>query len=201
VLRGRGLRRRRLRMSRQSGRPRGGVPARGRRLALGWRRSATVIDAPGTRTPPPVRRCRSIASRCSFSALPCRHHLRMVWLTSFYGRLSLACNLRRRFFDRLVLAIDSESIRAASSALDRSLRSGRKPAVGGAKLHYHCVYRRSAKTEDWLLRFGGDPRTDRDLLAAGCCAPRGEAPRFHPHRSCFDGWMEKNGAEYRTRPP
>src|SRR5260370_1055834 len=50
-------------------------------------------------------------------------HLRMVWLTPSMDGLFLgAASERRRFFDRLVLAIDSPHS-SRVSALDRSLRS------------------------------------------------------------------------------
>jgi DNA replication and repair protein RecF len=98
-----------------------------------WAVSAEVEGALGLATlgtgiDPPVadasvsRRCRidrePVASATAFG-----DHLRMVWLTPAMDGLFLgAASERRRFFDRLVLAIDSEHS-SRVSALDRSLRS------------------------------------------------------------------------------
>ena len=68
------------------------------------------------------RRCR-IDREPVGSAAAFGDHLRMVWLTPTMDGLFLgAASERRRFFDRLVLAIDSEHS-SRVSALERSLRS------------------------------------------------------------------------------
>src|SRR4029078_9770413 len=81
----------------------------------------TGIDAPGAEGTS-SRRCRidreQVVSPTAFA-----DHLRMVWLTPAMDGLFLgAASERRRFFDRLVLAIDSEHS-SRISALERSLRS------------------------------------------------------------------------------
>ena len=89
--------------------------------ALGLATLGTGIDAPNNEVAPNGRRCRidrePVASAAVFG-----DHLRMVWLTpSMDGLFTGSASERRRFLDRLVLAIDSDhSGRVA--ALERSLR-------------------------------------------------------------------------------
>ena len=90
--------------------------------ALGLATLGTGIDAPGAEAPASGRRCR-IDREPVGSATAFGDHLRMVWLTPAMDGLFLgAASERRRFFDRLVLASDSEHS-SRVSALDRSLRS------------------------------------------------------------------------------
>ena len=90
--------------------------------ALGLATLGTGIDAPGSEAAADSRRCRIDREPVS-SATAFGDHLRMVWLTPAMDGLFLgAASERRRFFDRLVLAIDSEHS-SRVSALDRSLRS------------------------------------------------------------------------------
>ena len=90
--------------------------------ALGLATLGTGIDAPGTEAASTSRRCR-IDREPVGSATAFGDHLRMVWLTPAMDGLFLgAASERRRFFDRLVLAIDSEHS-GRVSALERSLRS------------------------------------------------------------------------------
>jgi len=90
--------------------------------ALGLATLGTGIDAPQGEVSATTRRCRIDREPVS-SATAFGDHLRMVWLTPAMDGLFLgAASERRRFFDRLVLAIDSEHS-SRVSALDRSLRS------------------------------------------------------------------------------
>ena len=90
--------------------------------ALGLATLGTGIDAPAAEAASTSRRCRIDREPVS-SATAFGDHLRMVWLTPAMDGLFLgAASERRRFFDRLVLAIDSEHS-SRVSALERSLRS------------------------------------------------------------------------------
>src|SRR6266700_6133676 len=74
--------------------------------ALGLATLGTGIDPPRGETT--SRRCRIDRENVSSGAAS-GTHLRMVWLTPAMDGLFLgAASERRRFFDRLVLAIDSE---------------------------------------------------------------------------------------------
>src|SRR5258707_10241408 len=90
--------------------------------ALGLATLGTGIDPPAAGTPSMTRRCRIDREPVS-SAAAFGDHLRMVWLTPVMDQLFMgAASERRRFLDRLVLAIDSgHSTRV--NALERSLRS------------------------------------------------------------------------------
>src|ERR1700724_293594 len=75
--------------------------------ALGLATLGTGIDAPGSEAASNSRRCR-IDREPVNSATAFGDHLRMIWLTPSKDGLFLgAASERRRFFDRLVLAIDS----------------------------------------------------------------------------------------------
>ena len=90
--------------------------------ALGLATLGTGIDAPQGEANGTTRRCR-IDREPVGSATAFGDHLRMVWLTPAMDGLFMgAASERRRFFDRLVLAIDSEHS-SRVSALERSLRS------------------------------------------------------------------------------
>src|SRR3984893_6921154 len=90
--------------------------------ALGLATLGTGIDPPESEAAATSRRCR-IDREPVGSAVAFGDHLRMVWLTPAMDGLFMgAASERRRFFDRLVLAIDSEHS-SRVSALDRSLRS------------------------------------------------------------------------------
>jgi DNA replication and repair protein RecF len=89
--------------------------------ALGSVQIGTGIDAPAE-TIAPSRRCRidreSVPSAAAFA-----DHLRVVWLVPEMDGLFLGpASERRRFLDRLVLAIDAEH-GSRVSALERALRS------------------------------------------------------------------------------
>src|ERR1700724_3810102 len=78
--------------------------------ALGLATLGTGIDAPGLEVSTTSRRCRVDREPVS-SAAAFGDHLRMVWLTPAMDGVFLgAASERRRFFDRLVLAIDREAL-------------------------------------------------------------------------------------------
>jgi DNA replication and repair protein RecF len=90
--------------------------------ALGLVTLGTGIAPPGPEGPATSRQCRidrePVASAATFG-----DHLRLVWLTPAMDGLFLGpASERRRFFDRLVLAIDAEH-NSRVNALERSLRS------------------------------------------------------------------------------
>ena len=89
---------------------------------LGIASLGTGIDPPAGEASAPVRKCRidreDVGSAAAFA-----DHLRVVWLTPAMDPLFTGpASERRRFLDRLVLAVDAQhSSRVA--ALERSLRS------------------------------------------------------------------------------
>jgi len=154
--------------------------------ALGLATLGTGIDAP-TADAAISRRCRidrePVASSAAFG-----DHLRMVWLTPAMDGLFLGpASERRRFFDRLVLAIDSEHS-ARVSALDRSLRSrNRLLEVRNYDDHWcDAIERETAELAVAVAAMRGQTAA---RLAAMLRA-RGEASAFPSAEIALDGWME-----------
>jgi DNA replication and repair protein RecF len=154
--------------------------------ALGLATLGTGIDAP-TADAAISRRCRidrePVASATAFG-----DHLRMVWLTPAMDGLFVGpASERRRFFDRLVLAIDSEHS-ARISALDRSLRSrNRLLEVRNYDDHWcDAIERETAELAVAVAAMRGQTAA---RLAAMLRA-RGEASAFPSAEIALDGWME-----------
>ncbi len=155
--------------------------------ALGLATLGTGIDAPAADASSSSRRCRidrePVASATAFG-----DHLRMVWLTPAMDGLFLgAASERRRFFDRLVLAIDSEHS-ARVSALDRSLRSrNRLLEVRNYDDHWcDAIERETAELAVAVAAMRGQTAA---RLAAMLRA-RGQDSTFPAAEIALDGWME-----------
>src|SRR5476651_2222394 len=155
--------------------------------ALGLATLGTGIDAPQGEVSATTRRCR-IDREPVTSAAAFGDHLRMVWLTPAMDGLFLgAASERRRFFDRLVLAIDSAHS-ARVSALERSLRSrNRLLEVRNYDDHWcDAIERETAELAVAVAATRGQTLT---RLAAMLRA-RGAASAFPPAQIMLDGWME-----------
>jgi DNA replication and repair protein RecF len=155
--------------------------------ALGLATLGTGIDAPSSEGPATSRRCR-IDREPVTSATAFGDHLRMVWLTPSMDGLFLgAASERRRFFDRLVLAIDSEHS-SRVSALDRSLRSrNRLLEVRNYDDHWcDAIERETAELAVAVAATRGQTVT---RLAAMLRA-RGQSSAFPSAQIMLDGWME-----------
>src|SRR6201986_3426261 len=155
--------------------------------ALGLATLGTGIDAPGAEASSTSRRCR-IDREPVGSATAFGDHLRMVWLTpAMDGLFTGAASDRRRFFDRLGLAIDSEHL-SRGSALDRSLRScNRLLEVRNFDDHWcDAIERETAELAVAVAATRGQTLT---RLAAMLRA-RGAQSAFPAADSMLDGWME-----------
>ena len=155
--------------------------------ALGLATLGTGIEAPRDEAASATRRCRidreSVSSAASFG-----DHLRMVWLTPAMDGLFLgAASERRRFFDRLVLAIDSEHS-SRVSALERSLRSRNRllEVRNFDDLWCDAIERETAELAVAVAATRGETATK---LAAMLRA-RGAASAFPSAEIALDGWME-----------
>ena len=154
--------------------------------ALGLATLGTGIDAPVADVSV-SRRCR-IDREPVTSATAFGDHLRMVWLTPAMDGLLLGpASERRRFFDRLVLAIDSEHS-ARVSALDRSLRSrNRLLEVRNYDDHWcDAIERETAELAVAVAAMRGQTAT----RLAAMLRLRGEASAFPSAAIALDGWME-----------
>src|SRR5216684_1587411 len=155
--------------------------------ALGLATLGTGIDPPAAEVNGSSRRCR-IDREPVGSATAFGDHLRMVWLTPAMDGLFMgAASERRRFFDRLVLAIDSEHS-SRVSALDRSLRSrNRLLEVRNYDDHWcDAIERETAELAVAVAAMRGQTVTK---LAAMLRA-RGAASAFPSADIMLDGWME-----------
>jgi DNA replication and repair protein RecF len=155
--------------------------------ALGLATLGTGIDAPGLEASATSRRCR-IDREPVTSAAAFGDHLRMVWLTPSMDGLFLGpASERRRFFDRLVLAIDSQHS-ARVSALDRSLRSrNRLLEVRNYDDHWCDAIER--ETAELAVAVAATRGQTVSKLAAMLRA-RGETSAFPSAQIMLDGWME-----------
>src|SRR5580704_4568663 len=154
--------------------------------ALGLSTLGTGIDAPrGDVTG--SRRCRidrePVASATAFG-----DHLRIVWLTpAMDGLFTGAASERRRFFDRLVLAIDSEHS-SRVSALDRSLRS-RKRLLEVRNFDDHwcdAIERETAELAVAVAAMRGQTLARLAVMLR----ERGAQSAFPSAEIALDGWME-----------
>jgi len=155
--------------------------------ALGLATLGTGIDAPRADNPSPGRRCR-IDREPVTSATAFGDHIRMVWLTPTMDGLFLgAASERRRFFDRLVLAIDGgHSSRV--SALDRSLRSRNRLLETRNYDDQWCdaIERETAELAVAVAASRGQTAARLgEMLDA-----RGQASAFPSARIALHGWME-----------
>jgi DNA replication and repair protein RecF len=155
--------------------------------ALGLATLGTGIDPSGSDVPATGRRSR-IDREPVPSATAFGDHLRMVWLTPAMDGLFLgAASERRRFFDRLVLAIDSEHS-SRVSALDRSLRSrNRLLEVRNYDDHWcDAIERETAELAVAVAAMRGQTA----IKLAAMLRARGEASAFPSADIMLDGWME-----------
>ncbi len=155
--------------------------------ALGLATLGTGIEAPRGEAQTMSRRCRvdreSVGSAAAFG-----DHLRMVWLTpSMDGLFMGAASERRRFFDRLVLAIDSEHS-SRVSALDRSLRS-RNRLLEVRNFDDHWCEAIERETAELAVAVAAS-RGQTALKLAAMLRERGQASVFPSAEIALDGWME-----------
>jgi len=155
--------------------------------ALGLATLGTGIDAPTIESQGTSRRCR-IDREPVGSAAAFGDHLRIVWLTPTMDGLFMgAASERRRFFDRLVLAIDSDHS-SRVSALERSLRSrNRLLEVRNYDDHWCDAIER--ETAELAVAVAASRGQAAAKLAA-MLRERGAASAFPSAEIALDGWME-----------
>ena len=183
---GRGLRRARLEdTANQSGDGAWAVAAEVEG-ALGLATLGTGIDAPSGDAAT-SRRCRidrePVASATAFG-----DHLRMVWLTpAMDGLFTGPASERRRFFDRLVLALDGEHS-GRVSALDRSLRS-RNRLLEDRQPNTHWLDAVERETVELAIAVAAQRGQTLQRLAT-TLATRGHTSAFPSAAIALDGWIE-----------
>jgi DNA replication and repair protein RecF len=155
--------------------------------ALGLATLGTGIEAPRGETQSGSRRCRidreNVGSAAAFG-----DHIRMVWLTPAMDGLFMgAASERRRFFDRLVLAIDSEHS-SRVSALDRSLRS-RNRLLEVRNFDDHWCEAIERETAELAVAVAAS-RGQTAVKLAAMLRARGKDSAFPSAEIALDGWME-----------
>jgi DNA replication and repair protein RecF len=155
--------------------------------AFGLATLGTGIDPPSGEGAATARRCR-IDREPVGSAAAFGDHLRVVWLTpAMDGLFTGAASERRRFLDRLVLAIDSDHT-SRVSALDRSLRSRNRllEERAGDSHWLDAIERETAELAIAVAAMRGQTVT----RLADALARRGPASAFPSAAIALDGWIE-----------
>jgi DNA replication and repair protein RecF len=156
---------------------------------LGLATLGTGIDPPVGEDSGSTRKCRidreSVGSAAAFA-----DHLRVVWLVPAMDPLfNGPASERRRFLDRLVLAVDAQhSSRVA--ALERSLRS-RNRLLGDAHTDSHWLDAIEHETAEVAVAVAAARAETVDRLAGALAAARSSAPELPRAEIALEGWMEK----------
>ena len=156
---------------------------------LGLATLGTGIEPPANDEATPARRCRidreSVGSATAFA-----DHLRVVWLTPAMDPLfNGPASERRRFLDRLVLAVDAQhSSRVA--ALERSLRS-RNHLLEDSPGDSHWLDAIEHETAEVAVAVAAGRAETVTRLSATLAAARAQAPEFPQAEIELQGWMER----------
>jgi DNA replication and repair protein RecF len=155
--------------------------------ALGLATLGTGIDPTPADGTTPARRCR-IDREPVNSAAAFGDHLRMVWLTpAMDGLFTGPASERRRFFDRLVLAIDS-SHSGRVSALERSLRS-RNRLLEERNYDTHWLDAIERETAELAVAVAA-LRAETLTRLSATLRTRSAASAFPSAQIALDGWIE-----------
>ena len=156
---------------------------------LGLATLGTGIDPPAGEDSAPSRKCRvdreSVSSAAAFA-----DHLRVIWLTPAMDPLfNGPTSERRRFLDRLVLAVDAQhSSRVA--ALERSLRS-RNRLLENARSDQHWLDAVEHETAELAVAVAAARAETISRLSAALASAHEFAPQFPRAEISVDGWMEQ----------
>ena len=156
---------------------------------LGLATLGTGIDPPAGEDSGSTRKCRvdreSVGSAAAFA-----DHLRVVWLTPAMDPLfNGPASERRRFLDRLVLAVDAQhSSRVA--ALERSLRS-RNRLLEDPRSDPHWLDAIEHETAEVAVAVAAARAETVGRLSGALAAARNEAPEFPDAEIALEGWMEQ----------
>jgi DNA replication and repair protein RecF len=156
---------------------------------LGLATLGTGIDPPVGEESTPMRKCRidreSVGSATAFA-----DHLRVVWLTPAMDPLfNGPASERRRFLDRLVLAVDAQhSSRVA--ALERSLRS-RNRLLEDSPGDSHWLDAIEHETAEVAVAVAAGRAETAKRLSAALEASRDTAREFPQAQITLQGWMEQ----------
>jgi len=156
---------------------------------LGLATLGTGIDPPASEDAAPIRRCRidreSVGSAAAFA-----DHLRVVWLTPAMDPLfNGPASERRRFLDRLVLAVDVQHV-SRVAALERSLRS-RNRLLEDAPSDSHWLDAVEHETAEVAVAVAAARAETVKRLSAALNVSHRETPEFPQAEIELQGWMEQ----------
>jgi DNA replication and repair protein RecF len=157
--------------------------------ALGVATLGTGIEPPATEDGTVARKCRidreSVASASAFA-----DHLRVVWLVpAMDGLFNGPASERRRFLDRLVLAVDAEHMTRVN-ALERALRS-RNRLLEDARPDPHWLDAIEHETAELAVAVTALRVETVNRLQAALAARKDRPSAFPAAEIALDGWMER----------
>ncbi len=157
--------------------------------ALGLASLGTGIDAPEAEPAPSARKCR-IDREPVPSAAAFADHLRVIWLVpAMDGLFNGPASERRRFLDRLVLAVDAaHSTRVA--ALERSLRS-RNRLLEDPRPDPHWLDAIEHETAELAVAVAALRAETVGRLKAALATRSDPSSPFPAAEIALEGWMEK----------
>jgi DNA replication and repair protein RecF len=156
--------------------------------ALGLATLGTGIEAAPSEDAAPLRKCRidrePVTSAASFA-----DHLRLVWLTpAMDGLFAGPASERRRFLDRLVLAVDPQHL-GRVSALERSLRS-RNRLLEERRPDPHWLDAVEHETAEVAVAVAAMRAETVQRLQTALLAGNDPTSPFPAAEIALDGWME-----------
>jgi DNA replication and repair protein RecF len=155
--------------------------------ALGLATLGTGIEAPTNEDMTVTRKCRIDREPVS-SASAFADHLRVIWLVPAMDQLfSGPASERRRFLDRLALAVDAEHA-SRVSALERSLRS-RNRLLEEPRPDPHWLDAIEHETAELAVAVAA-LRAETVTRLSAALAARRSSP-FPSAEIALEGWMEK----------
>jgi DNA replication and repair protein RecF len=157
--------------------------------ALGLATLGTGIEPPTSEAVSVLRKCR-IDGEPVPSATAFADHLRVVWLIPAMDALfNGPASERRRFLDRLVLAVDAEHS-GRVSALERSLRS-RNRLLEEARPDPHWLDAVEHETAELAVAVAAQRAETVGRLQAALAARAAHGSAFPAAGIALDGWMER----------
>jgi len=157
--------------------------------AVGLATLGTGIEAPHGDEQPSTRLYR-IDREPAGSAADFAEHLRIIWLTpAMDGLFAGPASERRRFLDRLVLAVDA-SHSSRVSALERALRS-RNRLLEDAKADAHWLDAIEHETAELAVAVAALRAETVRRLQTALSASQGAAASFPFAEIALKGWMEE----------
>src|SRR5262245_13910509 len=156
--------------------------------ALGLASLGTGIEPSPSDVAAPTRKCRidrePVASASAFA-----DHLRVVWLVpAMDGLFNGPASERRRFLDRLVLAVDAEHM-SRVNALERALRS-RNRLLEDPRPDAHWLDAVEHETAELAVAVAAGRAETVQRLQAALEARRDPASPFPWAEIALDGWLE-----------